>query len=168
MRTRTLLAPASLVSLLLSCSAEAARSPAIAADALEGLRAHVQELGERSEHGAETVEVQHILISFEGADPRVAATRTRDEAERLAAELFARIRAGKDFDGLVRDHTDDAYPGIYALTTGKPASQDVYPRRLMAPGFGDASWRLAVGEVGVAAWVPVTCPIGWHIIKRLQ
>ncbi len=38
----------------------------------------------------------------------------------------------------------------------------------MATGFGDLSFSLAVGEIGIAEYDPKTSPFGWHIIKRVQ
>ena len=101
-----------------------------AMDPLEGLRAHIGEFSAKSEHTDPVVKVQHLLVSFAGAG--TGARRSREEAEQLAGELFARIQAGEDFDALVKQHTDDSHPGIYTMTLGSPASGQ-YSRYGMVP-----------------------------------
>ena len=135
------------------------------ADPLTDLRSHVSSLLARDEHDAVEVEVQHLLISFDGTG--TGASRSKDEAEALSADLFERISSGADFDEMVRNHTDDAHPGKYSMTTGKPG-QGVFARSGMVAAFGDIGWRLEVGTVGVAGFDPKTSPYGWHIIKRLR
>ena len=34
--------------------------------------------------------------------------------------------------------------------------------------FGDVSFSLAVGEIGMCDFEPKGSPYGWHIIKRLK
>ncbi|MFK5956897.1 MAG: peptidylprolyl isomerase [Planctomycetota bacterium] len=71
-------------------------------------------------HGEpERVRIQHVLISFAGT--RTAATRTKEEAEKLANEVLARAKAGEDFGALVKEFTDDPSgktttpPGTYSM-----------------------------------------------------
>jgi len=136
------------------------------------LRAHMQALLERPEHTAQQVRVQHCLIAVEGLIPGV--TRNADEAEALAAELYARVQAGADFDALVKQYTNDEHPGIYAMCLGEPPAADVYPREVMALAFGDVAWRLAVGEVGVTRYdgerfdIEARSPFGFQLVKRLE
>jgi hypothetical protein len=165
MRTSLLVSPL-VVALCLAagCSGGAADEAPPAAevgagDALGALRAHIDELYARPEHDAAKVEVQHLLVGFAGAPRQTKATRTRDEAEALTAELYARVLAGEDFDDLVMEYTDDSHPGIYPMTTAS--------RRQMFPAFGDVAWRLEVGAIGVTKQ-DGTAPAGWHIIKRLN
>jgi len=117
------------------------------------------------------VEVQHILISFKGAIPDDKVTRTRDEAEILATDLFARAKESEDFDALVKEYTDDQHPGIYRMSnigiTPDTANKE-YSREKMVKAFGDVSFSLKVGEVGMAHYDPTTSKYGWHIIKRLK
>ncbi len=117
------------------------------------------------------VEVQHILISFQGAIPDEKVTRTKEEAEILAKELFERAKAGQDFDAMVHEYTDDQHPGIYRMSnTGVPpdVSGQEYPRQRMVKAFGDVSFSLEVGEIGMASYDPAASKYGWHIIKRLR
>ena len=38
----------------------------------------------------------------------------------------------------------------------------------MVKAFGDVSFGLEVGGVGLAVYDPATSKYGWHIIKRLE
>jgi len=117
----------------------------------------------------EHVVVQHILVGFAGSVPGTKITRTTEEARTLAEELLARARKGEDFDSLVKQYTADSAPGIYGLAnTGVQPGTAESSRGRMVKGFGDTSFSLAVGEVGMAAYDPKTSPYGWHIVKRLK
>ena len=125
--------------------------------------------GHKSE--PEHVTVQHILIAFAGSIPKPEVTRTQEEARMLAREIYQRARGGENFDQLVKQNSDDTYPGIYKmanrnLTANK--SKDEYPRANMVKAFGDASFNLPVNGIGVANYDKKTSPYGWHIIKRIE
>lgn len=115
------------------------------------------------------IQVQHILIGYKGSVPGKNITRTREEAETLAAQLVARAKKGEDFGALVKEFTNDAFPGIYGMSNNgaTPAAGET-PRNGMVKGFGDASFSLKVGEIGVASYDPQASPYGWHIVKRLK
>ncbi|MCC7023663.1 MAG: peptidylprolyl isomerase [Thermomicrobiales bacterium] len=115
----------------------------------------------------ERITLQHVLVAFAGTGTR--ATRTRGEAEALATETLARAREGEPFDDLVRELTDDAFPGIYQLCNSGivPEAGGEFRRDAMVPAFGDVGFTLAPGEIGMAAFAPRTSPFGWHIIKRI-
>ncbi|MCA9125695.1 MAG: peptidylprolyl isomerase [Planctomycetales bacterium] len=121
------------------------------------------------------ITVQHCLIAFAGSDVNTA-TRTQEEAEKLATELFERAKAGEDFDQIVRDHTDDSPPGIYKMAnfgfesdmSSRIPTNRVFPRDGMVGAFGDVGFKLAVGEYGLAPFHPEKSGFGWHIIKRLK
>jgi hypothetical protein len=117
------------------------------------------------------ISVQHILIAFKGSIPDPKVTRTMEEAEKLAADIFIRAKGGEDFDALVKEFTDDSYPGVYKMANfGVPAdmSQKVYPRDRMVGAFGDVGFPLEVGEIGLAQYNPQLSKYGWHIIKRVE
>ena len=119
----------------------------------------------------ERIEVQHILIAFQGSVPGKNITRTQSEAGDLAKEILEKAKKGEDFDALVKQYTDDAFPGRYKMTNyGVPndASKEEYERRHMVPAFGDVGFKLQTGQAGLAEYDPATSPYGWHIIKRLQ
>lgn len=117
------------------------------------------------------VVVQHILIGFDGSIPGKDVNRTQEEAAELAASIFARVQGGEDFDQLVRDYTDDSYPGIYKMANfgvEGDMEQAVFPRAQMVRAFGDVGFPLEVGEVGLAEYDPQSSKYGWHIIKRIE
>jgi Xaa-Pro aminopeptidase len=117
------------------------------------------------------VAVQHILIAFKGSIPEAKVIRTSEEAQVLAVELLERIKKGEDFDALVKKYTDDEYPGIYRMSNiglGPDKEKKEYPRAGMVRSFGDVSFSLPVGGVGLAVYDPQRSKYGWHIIKRLE
>ncbi len=115
------------------------------------------------------IRVQHVLIGFKGSVPGKDITRTQEEAKKLAYEILERARKGEDFGALVKQYTDDAFPGIYGMTNdGVEPKQGEYPRRRMVPAFGDTGFPLAVGEIGIADYDLQKSPYGWHIVKRIE
>ncbi len=119
------------------------------------------------------VTVQHILISFQGAIPDESVTRSRAEAEALSEDIYIRAKQGENFDDLVKEYTDDQHPGIYSMTNfgvdPDPGSElREYPRQGMVQAFGDISFALDVGEIGMTQYDPETSKYGWHVIKRIE
>jgi hypothetical protein len=60
---------------------------------------------------ANNTQVKHILISWKdldqgGKDPR-AKDRTKDQAEGVVKSLMTQIKAGADFDLLMKQHSED-------------------------------------------------------------
>ena len=120
----------------------------------------------------ERVTVQHILIAFKGSLPDdTKVTRSREDAEKLALQVFERAKAGEDFAAMVKMYTNDSYPGIYKMTnkgvTPEKSKQE-YSRTGMVRAFGDIGFSLEVGGVGLAIYDPATSRYGWHVIKRLE
>ena len=120
---------------------------------------------------AEHLTVQHILISFQGVPRMSGVTRTLEEAQELAKEILKRAQDGEDFDALVKEYTDDQHPGIYKMsnidiTPDKESGE--YSRAGMVSAFGDVSFSLTVGEIGMTEFDTETSKYGWHIIKRLE
>jgi parvulin-like peptidyl-prolyl isomerase len=119
----------------------------------------------------DVITVQHILIAFQGTLPGKPVNRTKEEAQKLAEEILEKTRSGGDFDALVKEYTDDSYPGIYKMANfgamADPGKQ-VYSRGGMVPAFGNVGFSLKVGEVGLAPYDPRQSPYGWHIIKRIE
>jgi parvulin-like peptidyl-prolyl isomerase len=116
------------------------------------------------------IRVQHLLIAFKGTLPKAGLTRTREEAKTLAYELYEKVRKGEDFGPLIKQYTDDSYPGIYAMANfGKPLKgTDEFARNRMVAAFGDTGFPLKVGEYGIADFDPKKSPFGWHIVKRIE
>jgi len=67
----------------------------------------------------ERIEIQHVLVSFK--ETQVAADRTKEEAQALAAQLLERAKGGEDFTAMVREfsddpvHEEDPSPGVYKM-----------------------------------------------------
>ncbi len=115
------------------------------------------------------IKVQHILISFEGKLPGKEIKRTQEEARTLAYELLERARKGEDFDALVKQHTDDAHPGIYGMANNDVAAgQGEFARGRMVPAFGNVGFQLEVGGIGIADFDLKDSPYGYHVIKRIE
>ncbi|MFK7738126.1 MAG: peptidylprolyl isomerase [Pirellulaceae bacterium] len=121
------------------------------------------------------ITVQHCLISFSGAE-RSEALRSKEEAQQLAEDLFAKAQAGEDFGKMVQKYTDDSAPGIYKMANDGYESDNssivpsnhIYARSGMVPAFGDCGFALKAGEYALAPFDKVTSPFGWHIIKRIR
>jgi hypothetical protein len=115
------------------------------------------------------VVVQHCLIGFKRSIPGKKVARTKKEAGTLAGEILSRARNGEPFDNLVKEYTDDAYPGIYILSNeDQPYRSGERRRSDMVPGFGNMAFGLGVGEFGLVPYHGYKSPYGWHIILRLE
>jgi hypothetical protein len=119
--------------------------------------------------GPDRVKVNHVLIAFRGSLPAGTQMRTKEEAKTLAESIFQRAQSGENFDALMKQ-SDDGGGGVYTLVA---RAQDaipfkIYARAGMVPGFGDTSFALKVGEVGMCPFDPNKSPYGWHIIKRVE
>jgi len=117
------------------------------------------------------VSVQHILIAFKGSIAEEKVKRTPDEAQALAEQILERVKKGESFDALVKQYTDDEYPGIYKMTNfgiEPDKAKKEYSRSGMVKSFGDVSFGLSVNGIGLAVYDPRNSKYGWHIIKRLE
>lgn len=146
---------------------EPAVEPLTGEVALARLRERAAEIAARDEYRVDRVKVQHLLVAFAGTGVR-GVSRSREEAEQLAAELYCRAEAGEDFDALVKEFTDDSHPGTYGMVGSGEAPRGWYARSGMVSAFGDVGWRLQVGELGVAAYDPRGSKYGWHLILRTE
>lgn len=113
---------------------------------------------------------RHVLVSFDGQVP--TATRSKDDAKRLAERVLAEAKRGRDFGDLVRLYSDDRLPdGKVALANwGVPADSDEMQRqdRRTPRGYGAVAFSLKVGEVGLVEQDENASPLGWYVIKRLK
>jgi hypothetical protein len=124
---------------------------------------------EKPEGQEERIVVQHILIAFKGSGvPNVK--RGKEEAEKLAEEVYRRAMKGEDFDELVKAYSNDRFPGIYPMVNFGVAEtkQGENRREEFIPAFGDVGFLLKVGEIGLAPYDKKTSPYGWHIIRRIK
>lgn len=104
------------------------------------------------------IRASHILIAYQGAQ-RATATRTKDEAKRLAEGLLPRVRGGgADFAQVAREQSDDPS----AKATG--GDLGAFDRFTMAPAFTQAAFALQPGQISNV----VETDFGYHIIKRTE
>ena len=85
---------------------------------------------------------------FEGSVRGKNITRSKEEAKKFAYEILEKARAGEDFGGLVKKHTDDSYPGIYGMANiGVQKAKGEFQRDRMVPAFGDTGFPLEVDGI---------------------
>jgi parvulin-like peptidyl-prolyl isomerase len=138
---------------------------------LNGCGAKEQTTGKPKAKEPDFVTVQHILVAFSGSGAGDEVTRTQGEAAQLAQDLYRRAKSGEDFDMLVEEYTDDSFPGVYEMANDESKadpSRTILARKQMAESFGDVSFSLEVGEVGLANYDPEKSKYGWHIILRIK
>jgi len=113
---------------------------------------------------ANTASVKHILVSwkdledaFQGhQDPR-AQKRTKAEAEAEVKSLVGQLKAGGDFEALMKANSED----LGSAQSNRAFT--VTPDAQLVIEFRQLSLRLNVGEYGV-----VQSDFGFHIIKRYE
>ncbi len=101
-----------------------------------------------------SAKASHILIAYKDA-ARSSATRTKEEAQKLATDLLAQAKANPaNFAMLAMANTDD--PG--SKNTG--GEYDNIQPGQMVPKFNDFVFNSAVGSIGL-----VETEFGYHVIK---
>jgi peptidyl-prolyl cis-trans isomerase NIMA-interacting 1 len=110
-----------------------------------------------------SVAAQHVLVAYKGAkDVKKGVTRTKDEAQKRAAEVVTKARGGADFSALVKEYSDDPAAGERQGSVGK------FTRDKMAKPFSDAAFALPVALPVDGISDVVETPFGFHVIKRNQ
>ncbi len=132
----------------------------VAVEAKKTMDQTIAELMAKPEVADDSITVQHVLISFQGAPRMTNVTRSKDEAKELTERVWAKALTASDFKGLMAAYSNDTGPGEYPMTKAT--------RSQMVKAFGDVGFRLKVGEMGVAPWDASASPFGWHIIKRVK
>jgi NIMA-interacting peptidyl-prolyl cis-trans isomerase 1 len=113
---------------------------------------------EAPQGGPITVGARHILVAYKGAQRAAPdVTRTRDEARALAQQIAAEARAGKDWQALWKQYSNE--PG------GREGGDlGVFGRGQMVPAFESAAFGLKVGQISDV----IETPFGFHVIQRLK
>ena len=109
------------------------------------------------------VQIQHVLIGWKDtpaaktgrADPRALA-RTKDDADKLAKDVLAKVRAKGDMAKLMKEFSED--PGSKDNARPYPVTAD----GAMVEPFKNMALRLKLNEAGL-----VKSPFGWHVMKRV-
>ena len=111
-----------------------------------------------------TAEVKHILIgwkdlasAYQGRLDQRAELRTKADAEAQVKALLGQLKAGAEFEGLMKTNSEDV--GSAAANRAFTVTPDAQ----LVIEFRQLSLRLKVGEYGVCQ-----SDYGFHIIKRLQ
>ncbi|SFS34443.1 peptidyl-prolyl cis-trans isomerase D [Zhouia amylolytica] len=100
------------------------------------------------------VKASHILIGYEGTGVNLKENRTKEEAEALAKEVLAKVKADEDFAALAREYSED--PGS-AFSGG--TYDNIFPGQMVKP-FNDFIFDNEIGSVDL-----VETDFGYHIIK---
>ena len=104
------------------------------------------------------IAAQHILISYKGAKNAKAATRSKDEAKKLAQRLRDDAAKGTDFGELATKNSEDPASSARLGSLGK------FKRSEMVKAFSDAAFSLPVGGLSEV----IETEFGFHVIKRNQ
>ena len=104
------------------------------------------------------VSAKHILVKFGEED------RTKEEAEKIANEIKAKLDDGEDFDKLMEEKSEDgrddsgklASPNGYTFSTGE-----------MVPEFEAKAFAMKDGEISEPVLVESQGYNGFHIIKKV-
>lgn len=114
---------------------------------------------ERIARQPKEVGARHILVMHvKSREHPDSIKRTRDEALKRAQECLMKVRAGEDWDALVKEYSDE--PGA----DSRHGDLGVFARGMMVKAFSDAAFELRVGQVSEV----VETPYGFHIIQRTQ
>jgi NIMA-interacting peptidyl-prolyl cis-trans isomerase 1 len=133
--------------------------------AVEAPRGHAEEDRvaevERARIAAQPTEIgaRHVLImSVDSKQKPDSIVRSRAEAKKRAEMILAKIRAGANFEAMVKEYTDE--PG------GAERNGDlgVFERTAMVKAFSEAAFSLQKGEVSNI----IETQFGFHIIKRTE
>lgn len=109
---------------------------------------------------ANNAQVKHILIGWRDLDAardERAKGRSKEEAENQVRALLGQIKAGANFEALMKQYSED--PGSASTGRAYPVSPDAQ----LVIEFKMLGLRLRVDEVGVVA-----SDYGFHIIKRVE
>lgn len=113
---------------------------------------------------ANTAQVKHILIgwkdlidTYQGHLDARAAKRDKAAAEAEVRAILEQLRAGADFDTLMKERSEDGGSASSARTYA------VRPDAQLVIEFRQISLRLKVSEIGVCE-----SDFGFHIVKRIE
>jgi len=111
-----------------------------------------------------TAQVQHILIGWKdtaasksGAGDKRALTRTKADADKLATEVLAKVRAKGDMAKLMKEYSED--PGSKDNAKVFDIAGEVPPG---FEAFKNLAVRLKLNEAGIAK-----TQLGLHVVKRV-
>ena len=165
--------------LVVACERKAPKSESVLDRAPQGTPAPVPPTprSPRVGFGPQRVIVDRILISFKGAHRALRTSRSKEEARKLAYELYEKIRSGARFLELRNAYSDDRVEGapqprgpFRICNFGvQPAPIGEYAReRTTEPAFTDLAFALEPGQLGIVDYHSKDANLGWSIIKRYR
>jgi foldase protein PrsA len=101
------------------------------------------------------VRAKHILLSIVDENKKPLPQEKQDEAKKKAEEVYAKVKAGEDFDKLMKEYSQD--PGLKDYPEGYTFSKD----EPYAEEFKNAAFSLEKGGISDI----VKTDFGYHIIK---
>lgn len=103
------------------------------------------------------VKAKHILFSTVDENRQPLPQDKQDEAKKKADDIYAKVKAGEDFDTLMKQYSED--PGLQQSPDGY-----TFGKGEMVKEFEDAAFALKPGEVSNI----VKSDFGYHIIKCVE
>ena len=100
------------------------------------------------------VRAKHILISTVDENQQPLSEEEQEEAKSKAEEIYAKVKAGENFDQLMKEHSED--PGLEGNEDGY-----TFGAGEMVPEFEEAAFALEPGQISEI----VESSFGYHIIK---
>jgi peptidyl-prolyl cis-trans isomerase SurA len=135
-------------------------TPGLAEKTVEKKEANVETEGPKPvKPSMEKLSASHILLMHkESKRVPPTVTRSKDEAKKLADEIYKKLKGGADFADLAKEHSD--------CPSGKRKGGNlgIFPAARMAPEFTEGVKGITVGEITE----PVETQFGYHIIKRQE
>jgi NIMA-interacting peptidyl-prolyl cis-trans isomerase 1 len=105
------------------------------------------------------VGARHILVMHSKSKEKPESiTRTREEALKRAQECLLKVRSGADWNGLVKEYSDE--PG----SDDRHGDLGLFARGQMVKAFSEAAFNLRIGQISEV----VETPYGFHIIQRTE
>ncbi|MCG8498969.1 MAG: peptidylprolyl isomerase [Firmicutes bacterium] len=102
-----------------------------------------------------TVQTKHILLSTVDENRQPLPQDKQDEVKRKAQDVYARVKAGEDFDTLMNEYSED--PGLQHSPDGYAVTETSN----YVQAFKDNAFALEVGEISEI----VETEFGYHILK---
>lgn len=103
----------------------------------------------------EQLQVRHILFFVNEGDKEYPVKHTDAEAQKMAEDVIAQLKQGKDFADLAKEKSEDSGTktngGLYTFSKGEAVKE-----------FSDAAYALKAGEYTLK---PVKTEFGYHVIK---